>query len=96
MLHRRGGGVAGGPMAVKYVPNRAAVKELLRSPGVQAEVNRHASRIAHTASESAGAPGGYVVSARQGRSRFRAIVYADTLKAKRREASGNHLVRSLG
>lgn len=83
-------------MAVKYVPNRAGVRELLRAPGVQSEVNRHASRIAQAASASAGTPGGYVVSSRQGRSRFRAIVYADTLKAKRREASGNHLLRSLG
>lgn len=83
-------------MAVRFKPNRAGIIEVMRSPEVQAAVNRYATQIASRASASAGTPGGYVVSARQGRSRFRAIVYAGTLKAKRREASGNHLVRSLG
>ena len=83
-------------MAVTYKPNRAGIIEVMRSGSVQGEVTRHAARIARAAGDSAGAPGGYTFSARQGKSRFRAIVYADTLKAKRREASGNHLLRSLG
>lgn len=83
-------------MAVRYRPNRKGIIEVMRSPGVAAEVNRHASRIARQAGDSAGAPGGFEVSSRQGKSRFRAIVYANSMKAKRREASGNHLLRSMG
>jgi hypothetical protein len=83
-------------MAVKFEPNRQGLIEVMRSGSVQGEVSRQASRIARTAGDSAGAPGGYTVSTMQGRARFRAIVYADSIKAKRREASGNHLLRSLG
>lgn len=83
-------------MAVKYTPNRAGIIEVMRSGPVQGEITRHASRIAQAADALAGTPGGYTVSTMQGRSRFQAIVYADSIKAKRREASGNHLLRSLG
>lgn len=83
-------------MAVKFVPNRQGLIETMRSGSVQGEVTRHAARIARAAGDSAGVPGGYAHSEMQGRARFRAIVYADSMKAKRREASGNHLLRSLG
>ncbi|WP_306592887.1 hypothetical protein [Corynebacterium striatum] len=39
---------------------------------------------------------GFVLSTRQGKSRFRGIVYADTWSAKRREARENVLLRVLG
>jgi hypothetical protein len=83
-------------MAVTYKPNRKGLQDVLRSTGVQMHVQAAAQSIANRAGASAGDPGGYTVSTRQGRSRFRAIVYADTIKAKRREASGNHLARALG
>lgn len=83
-------------MAVRYEPNRAGLIEVMRSGPVQMRIQSAAQSIANRAGASAGDPGGYTVSARQGRSRFRAIVYADTMKAKRREASGNHLARALG
>lgn len=83
-------------MAVRFEPNRQGYLDIMSSGTVQGEITRHAARIARAAGESAGAPGGYTYSARQGRARFRAIVYADSIKAKRREAKGNHLLRSLG
>lgn len=83
-------------MAVRFKPNRAGILEVMQSGSVQGEITRQASRLAKAAGDSAGAPGGYTYSARMGKSRFRAIVYADSIKAKRREASGNHLLRSLG
>lgn len=80
----------------RYKPNREGIIEVMRGPGAQTMVNNGASGVARWAGESAGVPGGYVVSSRQGKSRFRAIVYAEKLKAKRREAEGNHLLRGLG
>ncbi|MCZ1070819.1 hypothetical protein [Rhodococcus sp. A5(2022)] len=74
--------------------NPAALYEVRRLPGVQAEVERHAARIA----SAAGA--GYSWSSRQGakrpQGRWRAIVYPDTWPARRDNARRNTLVRALG
>ena len=75
---------------MKYKPNRAGLRELLRSPDTQALVHQHGDRVRAAAGD------GYVASYMQGKSRYRGIVYAETMKAKRREARENVLVRVLG
>lgn len=75
---------------MKYKPNREGLRELLRSPGAQSLVHQHGDRVRAAAGD------GYVASYMQGKSRYRGIVYAETMKAKRREARENVLVRVLG
>lgn len=81
-------------MAGRFQWKSNALYEIRRLPGVQAEVERHASRIA----TAAGA--GFSWSSRQGarrpQGRWRAIVYPDTWAARRRNATQNTLVRALG
>ncbi|WP_432678071.1 hypothetical protein ACRAJ3_25290 [Rhodococcus pyridinivorans] len=81
-------------MAGRFQWRPGALYEIRRLPGVQAEVERHASRIA----TAAGA--GFSWSSRQGakrpQGRWRAIVYPDTWAARRRNATQNTLVRALG
>lgn len=79
-----------GELAVRYKPNRAGLQEVLRLPGVQSAVQSHGNRLAASAGD------GYVASFMQGRSRYRGIVYAESMKAKRREARENVLLRVLG
>lgn len=74
----------------KYVPNSAGLEELARGPIAQGLVHQHAERIAGAAGD------GFVASYQQGRSRYRAIVYADTWSAKGRNRRDNTLVRVLG
>lgn len=76
--------------STRYRPNRAGLREVLASPEVASVVSAHANRLASAAGD------GFVASTRMGRSRQRAIVYADTFSAKRREARDNVLVRVLG
>lgn len=80
------------PIRFRWKPN--ALYEVRRLPGVQGEVERHASRIATAAGS------GFSWSSRQGRKnpqgRWRAIVYPDTWAARRRNARDNTLVRALG
>lgn len=75
---------------MKYKPNAAGLKEQLRGPAAQTLVHGHAERVRAAAGD------GYVASYMQGKNRYRAIVYAETMKAKRREARENVLVRVLG
>ncbi|SED50947.1 hypothetical protein SAMN04490240_4069 [Rhodococcus pyridinivorans] len=81
-------------MAGRFQWRPGALYEIRRLTGVQAEVERHASRIA----TAAGA--GFSWSSRQGakrpQGRWRAIVYPDTWAARRRNATQNTLVRALG
>lgn len=74
----------------KYQPNKAGLTELLRGSAARQLVVQHGEDIAGRAGD------GFVLSTRQGKSRFRGIVYADTWSAKRREARENVLVRVLG
>lgn len=83
-------------MAVRYQANRRGMLEMMRTPATQVETRKFGAQVATAAGQSAGAPGGYITSSRQGKTRFRTIVFADSFKAKRREASGNHLLRGLG
>lgn len=74
----------------KYIANKAGLEALARGDIAQSLVRTHAERIASTAGD------GFIASYQQGASRFRAIIYADTWSAKRRNARDNTLVRVLG
>jgi len=73
--------------------NDTGLYELRRDPAVVAEVEKHAARIATAAGR------GFAWSSRQGmkrpQGRWRAIVYADTWGARRRNNRDNSLVRAL-
>lgn len=75
---------------VRYVPNRAGLDGLLRDGKTQDLVRQHAEAVRNRAGD------GFVTSYMQGKSRYRAIIYADTWSAKHREARENVMVRSLG
>lgn len=74
----------------RYTSNKAGLEELARGPIAQSLVRQYAEAKASAAGD------GFVASYRQGRSRFGAIIYADTYTAKRREARENTLIRVLG
>lgn len=75
---------------MRYKANRQGLADLLRGEAAQKLVNTHAERLAAAAGE------GYVASYMQGRRRFRAIVFAETMRARVKEARQNSLVRVLG
>lgn len=77
-------------MKAKYVPNRSGLSELLRGPVAQTLVDEHTQAVAGAAGD------GFVASTRQGKSRYRGIVYAGTWSAKHRDHRQNVLVRVLG
>lgn len=77
-------------MAVRYEANSAGLDELLRGGAAQGLVNQHSASVAARAGR------GYTYRAVQGHSRYRAIVFADTIGAKVREAKQNNLLRALG
>jgi hypothetical protein len=74
----------------KYVPNKSALKALLKDPMTQGIVVDHAEQVAAAAGD------GFVSSYQMGKTRHRCIIYADTWSAKRREARNNILTRALG
>lgn len=74
----------------KYVPNKSALKALLKDPMTQGIVVDHAEQVAAAAGD------GFVSSYKMGKTRHRCIIYADTWSAKRREARDNILTRALG
>lgn len=74
----------------KYVPNKSALKALLKDPMTQGVVVDHAEQVAAAAGD------GFVSSYKMGKTRHRCIIYADTWSAKRREARDNILTRALG
>lgn len=75
---------------VRYVPNGVGLREVLASPQAAALVSDHAERIAAQCGD------GFVASQQMGRTRQRAIVYADTWSAKHRDHRDNVMVRVLG
>lgn len=66
--------------------NMRAFRELRRDPGVVALIDDQAAKAAAAAGD------GFVVSGRQGRTRYRAIVYPDTFAARRRELRDNKML----
>lgn len=75
---------------MKYRPNRAGLRELLRGTAAKTLVIEHGERLANAAGE------GFELSTQQGKSRFRGIIYPNTWSARRREAKNNVLIRVLG
>lgn len=69
--------------------NRSAVRDLLRSSEVQAELERRARQI-----ELAAGPG-HRVESTVGKTRARAAVITDTYEAKHSEATSRTLTRAI-
>lgn len=69
--------------------NRAGIRELLRSPGVQADLAARARRIA------AAAGPGHVVDVEVGPNRARAAVITDSVDAMVAEATRRSLTRAI-
>lgn len=76
--------------------NRAGLREVLKSPGVRAELERRAHAIAAAADAAANDPGGHRVETEVGADRARAAVITVTPKAMYKEATQRTLSRSLG
>lgn len=76
--------------SVRYVSNRAGLREVLHSSPVGQRVAQESERLAARAGD------GFVASYGNYPSRQRGIVYADSYSAMAREARDNILVRVLG
>lgn len=74
---------------VKVVVNRQAVRELLKSPEIRADLERRGRRIA----SAAGA--GHEVESFMGRNRVRVTVRTDTFEARYAEATTRDLSRAI-
>lgn len=66
--------------------NMRGFQQIRRDPGVTAMVDEQAAKAAAAAGD------GFVVSGRQGRTRYRAIVYPDSYMAVKRELRDNRLL----
>ena len=76
-------------MSAKVVLNRKAVRDLLRSEEVRADLARRAEQIAAAAGD------GHRVESGVGRNRARAAVVTDTADARRREATDRSLTAAI-
>ncbi|MDK8794238.1 hypothetical protein QP968_00730 [Corynebacterium sp. MSK041] len=74
----------------RFQPNYGGYRELLSSGPMASLVAKHAEAVAAACGD------GFVASQRMGRTRQRAIVYADTWSAKHRDHRDNVMVRVLG
>lgn len=74
---------------LRIVLNHAGVRELLRSPEVQRDLERRAQNIAAAAGE------GMEVSTERGATRARATVITATFEARYREATDRALTRAI-
>lgn len=77
-----------GPI-VRITMNRSAVRQLLRGPEVEQDLNRRARAIAAAAGE------GHETDLWIGRTRARATVRAETFEARAREARDKSLTRAI-
>jgi hypothetical protein len=75
---------------IKIKLNRAGIRELLRSPGVQADLRRRGNAVA-----SAAGPG-HRVDSEVGRNRARCEVVTESFEAMAREARDRNLTRAFG
>lgn len=75
--------------------NRAGLREILRSPGVQRDLEQRARRIATAADAAANDPGGHRVVTEVGPNRARAAVITGTPKSMYKEATQRTLTRSI-
>lgn len=77
-------------MARKVKLNPSAARKIMNSPGVKAELNRRAAKIA-----AAAGPGMDAVNAEEGTERARASVYTATRQGREREAKDRALTRAI-
>lgn len=75
--------------------NQAGVREILKSPGVQADLERRAKAIAAQANSEITDPQGFVVDVDQGPNRVRVVVVTATPEAMNAEASNRTLTRAF-
>lgn len=83
-------------MRIKW--RNAAFQEILRAPGVKADLARRALAIEAAANTAAGLDAdddGYRAFHGEGRTRSRAAVIAGTVQSKRDNATHNRLIRSI-
>lgn len=73
----------------KFVLNRAGVRELMQSEAMQGLVSNKASRMR----EACGA--GFETNTRVGKTRASAMVWADTVQAKRKNLKHNTLLKAM-
>jgi len=76
-------------MPFRLVLNRSGVRELLRSPEVEADLTRRAENVAKAAGE------GHEVDVTVGKNRVRASVRTESLKAMVNEARDRNLTRAI-
>lgn len=74
---------------IRFQLNRAAVRQLLKSEGVQAELHRRALRIAAAAGE------GHEVESFVGKNRARETVRTTTVPAAIAESAHQNLTRAI-
>lgn len=79
-------------MAMTLKINNAAIRELLKSPGVTAEVQRLAEQVR----DATGTPDSYTVSHSPSKNRARFTVYANTAEEEFENGAKNILVRAIG
>lgn len=77
-------------MAVRVKHNSPGVRDLLRSPGVMADLRKRAERIKAVAGP------GHEIQTRQGRNRARATVRTTTTEAAINEQAHKTLSRAIG
>lgn len=78
-------------MALRIEWNRNAIKDLLRSPEVRADLERRAAAI----KARADGPGEHIVDSQIGRNRARASVRTGDYKAAKAEAESANLTRAI-
>lgn len=79
-------------MSSNFKLNHAGIRELLKSPGVTAEVQRLAEQVR----DATGTPDSYTVSHSPSKNRARYTVYAATAEEEFENAARNILVRAIG
>lgn len=74
---------------VKFVPNRAGVRQLMQSEEMQAILNEKATKALNRLG------GGYKSDIYIGKNRANAMVYADTYQAKRDNLKNNSILKAV-
>lgn len=75
---------------VKIELNSAGIREMLKSPEIEAECKKHAQNVADKAGD------GFEVNTMVGKTRVNAMVYAATNAAYSKNLKENTLLKALG
>lgn len=76
--------------SVKFVLNRAGVRELMKSDEMEAVCQEYADRALQQLGD------GYTTSAFKGRNRVNVEIAAESIKAKRQNSKHNSILKALG